>query len=79
MKTGDYFVENSFRKRIVNARGKFFTQFMSGELTNDNLYKRKALEESIKMGGYEADIRKQVTNRTDTQQPMAGHSEFWIG
>jgi len=79
MQTEKNFVGNSLRQRLANQRGKFSTQFMSGDLQKENLSKRKALEDGLKMGGYEVNVRKPVTTRTDMQQPMAGHSEFWIG
>ena len=73
------FVGSSLRQRLANARGKVSTQFMSGDLQKENLSSRKALEDGLKMGGYEVNVRKPATTRTDMQQPMAGYSEFWIG
>ncbi len=78
MNAGDYFAGSSLRQRLANARGKISTQFMSGDLQKENPSRKKALEESVRMGGYEVNVRKPVTG-TDMQQPMAGHSEFWIG
>ena len=79
MKTGDFFVENSLAQKLANKNGKISTQFMSGNLEEGNPSRKKALEDSVRMGGYEVNIRKPAKNRTDMQQPMAGHSEFWIG
>ena len=83
MKSGDYVVRNGLRQKIVNAKGKFFTQFMSGDVsTKENLSKRKALEEGVKMEGYDVNVSKQATTTSHTDvkhQPMAGHSEFWLG
>ena len=73
------FVGSSLRQRLANARGKVSTQFMSGDLQKENLSRKKALEDGLKMGGYEVNVRKPVITRTDMQQPMAGYSEFWIG
>ena len=79
MQTERNFVGNSLRQRLANAKGKFSTQFMSRDLQRENLSRRKAIEDGLKMGGYEVNVRKSVTTSTDMQQPMAGHSEFWIG
>ena len=79
MQTEKNFVGNSLRQRLANTRGKVSTQFMSGDLQNENPSKKKALEDGLKMGGYDVNIRKPKTARTDMQQPMAGYSEFWIG
>jgi hypothetical protein len=77
MKIGDYFIKESVPQKIANAKGKFSTQFMSGDLMNEKPSRKKNLEAGARMGGYEVN-RKPATNRTDTQQPMACHSEFWI-
>jgi len=79
MKTGDYFVESNLAQKFANTRGKISTQFMSRDQVRGNPSRKKALEDSVKMGGYEVSIRKPVKNRFDLQQPMTGHSEFWIG
>lgn len=79
MKAGDYLVGSSLRQRLANARGKFSTQFMSGDLRKENPSGKKALEESVRMGGYDVSVRKPITGLTDVLQPMSGHSEFWIG
>ena len=79
MKTGYYFAENSFSQKFANVKGKISTQFMSEDLKKKNNSRNKALEESVRMGGYELNIRKPGQGSTDMQQPMAGHSEFWIG
>jgi hypothetical protein len=79
MKSGDRFIGSSLPPSIASARGKISTQFMRLETEKKNHSAKKALEEGIRMGGYEINIRKPVNNRTDMQQPMARHSEFWIG
>jgi len=79
MKTGDFFVENSLRQSIANAKGKMSTQFMSGDLHAGNPSGKKIVEDSVKMGGYDLRVRKSTTASFDMKQPMAGYSEFWIG
>ena len=79
MKTGDYFIKKSVSQRIANAKGKFSTQFMSGDMKNEKTSGKKTMEESVRMGGYEVNVRKPVTNRISMQQPITGHSEFWLG
>ncbi len=79
MKSGDCFVGNSLRQRLTNVKGKVSTQFMSGDLQKENPSTKKAVEESVRMGGYEVNFRKSKKGRTDTQQPMSGYSEFWLG
>jgi len=79
MKTGDFFVESSLSQNLANAKGRFSTQFMSGDLRNEYPSRKKAIEESVVMGGYEVNFRKSVNKCTDMQQPTACHSEFWIG
>ena len=79
MQVGNNFVGKSMKQRLANTKGKFSTQFMSENLQQENPSKKKALEDGLKMGGYEVNVRKPKTARTDTQQPMAGYSEFWIG
>jgi hypothetical protein len=79
MKAGDYFVGSSLRQRLANARGKISTQFMSGDLQKENPSRKTALEESVRMGGYDVNVKKPATTGTDMQQPMSGYSEFWIG
>ena len=78
MKTEDYFIRESVPQRIANAKGKYSTQFMSGDMKNEKKHGNKNLEDSVRMGGYEVSARKPLTNRIDIQQPMARHSEFWI-
>jgi len=78
MKTENYFVRSGVSQRIANANGKYSTQFMSGNLTNENLSIKKNVEESVRMGGYELKVKKPTASRTDTQQPMGKYSEFWI-
>ena len=79
MKTGDYFIKESVSRRIANAKGKFSTQFMSGDMKVEKTSGKKTMEESVRMGGYEVNVRKPATNRTDMQQPITGRSEFWLG
>ncbi|MDR1172672.1 MAG: hypothetical protein LBL24_09485 [Bacteroidales bacterium] len=79
MKAEDDFVGSSLRQRLANARGRISTQFMSGDLQKENPSGKKALEEGVRMGGYDVNVRKPVISGTDMQQPMAGYSEFWIG
>lgn len=79
MKSGDSFVGSNLRQSIANARGKISTQFMSMESIKENPSGKRSIEEGVRMGGYEINIRKPAINRTDMQQPMACHSEFWIG
>ena len=79
MQTGKNLVGNNLRQRFANTRGKVSTQFMSGDLQKGNPSKNKALEDGLRMGGYEVNVRKPATDRTDMQQPMSGYSEFWIG
>ena len=78
MKTGVYFAENSF-SQFTNVKGKISTQFMSGDMGKGNISRNRALEDSVRMGGYELNIRKPGQGSTGMQQPMSGHSEFWIG
>lgn len=77
----DYFVKKNLRQSIANARGRYSTQFTSGELNVENLSMKKKLEEGIKMGGYELNIRKPVMSRSvaNMHKPIAGSSEFWLG
>jgi len=79
MKIGDYFIRKSVPQRSVNAKGKFSTQFMSGNMKNENTTRKKNLEESVRMGVYEVNVGKPAANRTDIQQPITGRSEFWLG
>ncbi|MDR1154975.1 MAG: hypothetical protein LBL04_09685 [Bacteroidales bacterium] len=79
MKAGDYVVGGSLRQRLANAGGKISAQFMSGDLEKENPSRKKDLEESVRMGGYDVNVRKPATAGTDMQQPMSGYSEFWIG
>ena len=79
MKIGDYFIRESVPQRIANAKGKFSTQFMSGDITNEKTSVNKTPADGFRMEGYELNIRKPMAKRTDMQQPMAGYSEFWIG
>ena len=79
MKSGEYFVGSGLRQSIANARGKVFTQLMSMEPMKENPSRKKAIEDGVRMGGYEVNIEKTVAHRTDMRQPMARYSEFWIG
>jgi len=78
MKTGVYFAENSFSQKFTDVKGKISTQFMSGDMGKGNISSNRALNDSVRMGGYELNIRKPGQGRTDIHQPMSGHSEFWI-
>jgi len=77
MKVGDYFVENNLRQSLASAKGKMSTQFMSGDAQTDS--RKRIVEDSVKMGGYDVRVRKSSTASFDMKQPMAGYSEFWIG
>ena len=79
MKTEKYFGMSGISQRFANTKGKFSTQFMSGDVKNENPSFKKSIEESVKMGGYEVNVRKPTTRRNDMQQPMGRYSEFWIG
>ena len=79
MKTGDDHVGSSLRQRIANANGKMSTQFMSGDLRTENPARKKALEDSVKMAGYDVCVKKPSKAKFDMKQPMAGYSEFWYG
>ena len=79
MRTVDYGLDSGLRQKLANAKGRISTQFMSGDLQKkDNLSGKRAIEESVKMEGYEINVKKKAATRTETQQPMTGHSEFWI-
>ncbi len=79
MKATNSVVGSGLRQKLANAKGRFSTQFMSGDLQTENLSKKKAVEESVKMGGYELGFEKKKPARIEPRQPMTGHSEFWIG
>ena len=79
MKSGDYFSRTSVPQRIATTKGKYSTQFMSGDIKNEKTSRITNLEKRVRMGGYDVNGRKPEINRTDMQQPMAGYSEFWIG
>jgi hypothetical protein len=79
MKVGDYFVENGLRQNLANASGKMSTQFMSADVQRENPSRRRTLEESARMEGYDISVRKLAMARSERQQPMAKCSEFWIG
>ena len=76
MKVGDYFVENSLRQNIADAKGKVSTQFMSADMQRESSFRKKA-SESIGLKGYDVSVRKPMA-KFDGQQPMSGCSEFWI-
>ena len=78
MKVGDYFIRESVPQRIANAKGKYSTLFMSGDMKNVKNYGKKTGEERTRMAGYNVNVRNPGTSRADTMQPMAGYSEFWI-
>ena len=79
MNSGNYLVGSNLRHSLTNAGGKYSAQFMSRSMRNENLSIKRTLEDSVGMEGYEVNVRKPVIRRTDIQQPMAGHSEYWIG
>ena len=80
MKSSDgFFVKNSLRQNIANARGKYSSLFTSGAQNKEDPDIKKSLEEGLKMGGYEVNIRKTVKSQTDVHKPTAGFSEFWLG
>ena len=81
MKSGEFSSENSLRRNLANAKGKFSNLFMnSGELGKENPSKKKSLEESVRMEGYDVNVSNQAKSHTDMkQQPMTGYSEFWLG
>ncbi len=80
MRTADYGLGNGLRQKLTNAKGRVSTQFMSGDgQKKENLSKKRAIEESVKMEGYEVIFKKRAAARNETQQPMNGYSEFWIG
>ena len=79
MKTENYFGMSGVSQRIANTKGKFSTQFMSGDIKNENPSLKRSVEESVRMGGYEVNVKKPATSRSDLQQPMGRYSEFWIG
>ena len=80
MKT-ENFVRSGVSQRIENAKGKYFTQFMSGDIVIGNPTRKKSVEESIRMEEYEVNVnvRKPEKGMTDRLQPMSRCSEFWIG
>ncbi len=79
MKTLDYYVGDVSKRRYANKEKRISTQFMGGDLQTENLSRKKELEDSVRMGGYEVSFRKTKTIRNETQQPMSGYSEFWLG
>ena len=79
MKTLRYSVSDIPKRISTNKEGRISTQFMSGSLQTENLSSKKAIEESVKMEGYELSFRKAGKIRKETQQPMSGHSDFWLG
>ena len=79
MKTESFFVRSGITQKIASTKGKYSTQFMSGGSKFENSSSKKSMEDGIRMGGYEVNIRKPVTTRSDFHQPMARYSEFWIG
>ena len=79
MKVGDYFIRESVPQRVANAKGKYSTQFMSGDFMKEKSSGIKTMEDGVRMGGYEVNTKKTTKTRTDFQQPLTGHSEFWLG
>lgn len=78
MKTVHY-VGHGVKHYPANNRRMFSTQYMGGNLQSENLSRKRVIEESVKMGGFEVSFKDAKTKPYETQQPMAGHSEFWIG
>ena len=78
MKVGDYFSKGSVPDRIANAKGRYSNQFMSGDTNYDQSVRVKNLT-NVRKEGFDGSIKKQSTNRTETNQPMARYSEFWYG
>ena len=79
MNSGDNVLGMSLRECFASSGGKYSSLFMNrGEPTKENSSKRIAMEDSVKMGGYDVIISKPVKNRTGTFQPIAGNSDFWI-
>ena len=82
MRSGELLSENSLQRNLANAKGKFSSLFMSsGEIEKkEKSSKRKSLEDSVRMEGFDVNANK-ATSHTDMKhhQPMAGHSEFWLG
>jgi len=79
MITGKNSYGNSLSQKYANTSGKISTQLMSENLKNESSSEKKALEESVKMEGYEISDRKPTKNCPDLQQSIAKCSEFWIG
>ena len=81
MKSGDYSIRNSLRQKIANAKGKYSSQFMNGDIKRGDLSSRKSLEEGVKMEGYEIDVNIKVVvdHHVDMPKSVSGHSEFWLG
>ena len=77
MKARGFYGGNSLQQVLANTQGKVSTQFTSRDKKTENLSRKKAVEESVKMEGYEVNFRKRVI-RSEKQQPMTGYSEFWI-
>ena len=78
MNSRDNFVGIALRQSIANAGGRYSTHFMNLESIKENPSRRNALEESVRMGGYDVNISKPVKSKTDVLQPVAGSSDFWI-
>ena len=79
MKTEDRFIIEGMGHSHGNERGKISTQFMSSDFKKKQSSKKNTLEEGLKMGGYEVNVRRPAKSRPDMQQPMAGYSDFWLG
>lgn len=67
------------RQKPAKTNSRVFAQFMSEDTQSDNLSRKKAVEESVKMGGYAVSSLATKPINRETQQPMAGYSEFWLG
>ena len=78
MKSGDYFIGNGLRQTMENANGKYSTQFMNGDKKKEYPSNKDALNEGIKMGGYNVNISNRATQRADMNQQISGRSDFWL-
>ncbi len=79
MKADLIYGSHDFRSNKANKRIRYSTRFLRRE---QKIYfsRNKAMEESVRMGGYEVDSMHSTKGRfaTTTQHPMEGFSEFWI-
>ncbi len=69
---------HDFRSNKTNKRIRYSTRFLSRE---QKIYfsRNKAMEESVRMGGYEVDtMSSKINELTTARHPMKEFSEFWI-